>query len=88
MKNQDNNEVNKEKSQPERLENNDAFNNEDPAIKDKATPVEFPIPIDLIDDVKNEKIDPLTEQKNLGYEEKNPRKKELEQKEHLDRDDK
>lgn len=83
-------EINKEKSQKERLENNPAFQNEEAAIKDKATPVEFPIPIDLIDDLKKDKIDPLTEgrETNLGYDEKSPRKKELEQEEHYDQEDK
>ena len=43
---------------------------------------------DLIDDIKKDKIDPLTEgDTNLGYEEKAPRKKELEQTEHLDQDE-
>ncbi|WP_418264834.1 hypothetical protein [Flavobacterium faecale] len=52
-------------------------------------PVKVPIPEDLIDDIKKNKIDPLTEGKtNLGYEEKPPRKKELEQKEHYDQPDK
>jgi hypothetical protein len=46
-------------------------------------------PDDLIDDLKKGKIDPLTEGKtNLGYEERAPRKKELEEKEHKDREDK
>jgi hypothetical protein len=46
-------------------------------------------PEDLIDDLKNGKIDSLTEGKtNLGYEERSPRKKELEEKEHYDQDDK
>lgn len=47
------------------------------------------VPVDLIDDIKKDKIDPLTEGKtNLGYDEKPPRKKELEQKEHFDQQDK
>lgn len=47
------------------------------------------LPIDLIDDLKENKIDPLTEgATNLGYEERPPRKKELEQKEHYDQEDK
>lgn len=48
-------------------------------------PVKTTTAEDLIDDIKKDKIDPLTEgETNLGYEEKPPRKKELEQKEHLD----
>lgn len=47
------------------------------------------LPVDLIDDLKENKIDPLTEgATNLGYEERPPRKKELEQKEHYDQEDK
>lgn len=47
------------------------------------------IPKDLIDDLNKNKIDILTDgATNLGYEERAPRKKELEQKEHLDSDDK
>jgi hypothetical protein len=47
------------------------------------------LPVDLIDDLKKNKIDPLTEgATNLGYEERPPRKKELEQKEHYDQEDK
>ena len=50
---------------------------------------EFSTPVDLIEDLKKGKIDPLTEGKtNLGYEERSPRKKELEEKEHKDREDK
>jgi hypothetical protein len=46
------------------------------------------IPKDLIEDLKKGKIDPLTEGKtNLGYEERSPRKKELEEKKHYDKDD-
>lgn len=49
---------------------------------------EFSVPKDLIDDLKKDKIDPLTEGKtNLGYEERAPRKKELEDKDHKDRED-
>lgn len=89
MKTQDKHETNKEKNQTERLENKKPLNEADAVIKDKATPIEFPIPIDLMDDMNKDKIDPLTEGiSNLGYEEKPPRKKELDQKEHLDRDDK
>jgi hypothetical protein len=50
---------------------------------------ELSIPTDLIDDLKKGKIDPLTEgTTNLGYEERSPRKKELEEKKHMDREDK
>ncbi|MCW2120227.1 hypothetical protein [Flavobacterium sp. 7A] len=46
---------------------------------------ETKIPVDLIDDLKKGKIDPLTEGKtNLGYDEKTVRKEELKQKEHYD----
>ncbi|WP_366186717.1 hypothetical protein [Flavobacterium ovatum] len=42
----------------------------------------------MIDDLKKDKIDFLTEGvTNLGYEEKTPRKKELEQTEHFDQKD-
>jgi hypothetical protein len=47
------------------------------------------LPVDLRDDLKKNKIDPLTEgSTHLGYEERAPRKKELDQKEHFDQDDK
>jgi hypothetical protein len=47
------------------------------------------LPVDLIDDLNKKKIDPLTEgNTNLGYVERAPRKKELEQKEHYDQEDK
>lgn len=50
---------------------------------------DFSTPQDLIDDLKKGKIDPLTEgSTNLGYEERPPRKKELEDKKHNDREDK
>ncbi|MCG9791436.1 hypothetical protein [Flavobacterium algicola] len=43
------------------------------------------LPEDLIDDLKKDKIDPLTEgETNLGYDEKPPRKKELDQDEPLE----
>ncbi|MDX6183864.1 hypothetical protein SGQ44_16640 [Flavobacterium sp. Fl-77] len=78
---------NDEKSQKERLGDNDNATQKDASTTpDKK---EFPIPTDLIEDLDKGKIDPLTEgNTNLGYEEKSPRKKELDQKEHLDRDDK
>ncbi len=78
---------NKEKSQKQRLETNEVFQKDEAAIS-TPTPKEFPIPVDLIDDLKKDKIDPLTEgSTNLGYEEKPPRKKELEQKEHYDQEE-
>lgn len=62
-------------------ENNPIINN--PSSDDKS------IPLDLIDDLDNGKIDILSEgSTNLGYEERSPRKKELEEKEHFDQDDK
>lgn len=78
---------NDDKSQKERLGNTEDLKQKNTS---KNTPKkEFPIPTDLIDDLDKGKIDPLTEGiTNLGYEEKPPRKKELELKEHLDREDK
>ena len=77
---------NDDKSQIERL-NNEVF--EQKEVPQTPTREKFTVPTDLIDDLKKGKIDPLTEGNiHLGYEEKTPRKKELEQKEHLDRDDK
>ena len=77
---------NEHKSQPERLGTND--DSDTKKTEKKSTKKEFPIPTDLIDDLNKDKIDPLTEGvTNLGYKEKPPRKKELEQKEHLDRED-
>lgn len=56
---------------------------------DKKDSSDKSVPIDLINDLKKGKIDPLTEgSTNLGYEERSPRKKELDQKEHLDKEDK
>ncbi|MWB95296.1 hypothetical protein GON26_13085 [Flavobacterium sp. GA093] len=80
------NKENDDKSQKERL-NNEVF--EQTEVPRTSTRDNFTVPTDLIDDLKKGKIDPLTEgNTHLGYEEKTPRKKELEQKEHLDRDDK
>lgn len=56
---------------------------------DKKDSSDKSVPSDLINDLKKGKIDPLTEgSTNLGYEERAPRKKELDQKEHLDKEDK
>lgn len=66
-------------------------NNKSNTQKGKINPEtpDFSIPVDLIDDLKKGKIDPLTEGKtNLGYEERAPRKKELDEKEHYDKEDK
>jgi hypothetical protein len=80
------NKENDDKSQKERL-NEEVFDQNE--IPETPTSDKFTVPTDLIDDLRKGKIDPLTEGKtNLGYQEKPPRKKELEQKEHLDREDK
>ncbi|MBK0370330.1 hypothetical protein [Flavobacterium agrisoli] len=89
MENTTHNEDNKDKNQAERLDETAFKNEEESTGKDPDKKKKFPIPIDLMDDLNKEKIDPLTESiTNLGYEEKPPRKKELEQTEHLDQDDK
>lgn len=68
--------------------NDEILDKSNSVIKDSST-ANKSIPEDLIDDLKNKKIDPLTEgSTHLGYEERAPRKKELEQDEHYDQDDK
>ena len=83
MENQDNNTRKKESKLDSRLSTNKSIKPITQQHKDPS------IPVDLIDDLNKKKIDPLTESSiNLGYEERAPRKKELKQKEHLDKDDK
>ena len=69
------------------INKNDSNNEKRKPVIINTTP-EFSMPEDLIDDLKKGKIDPLTEgATNLGYEERAPRKKELEEKKHKDRED-